>query len=123
MKRTERIAIALTKEEKAEIRYNASILHISMSAYLRMKAFAKPVQGYTYRETPLPRLKRPPLPPKINTVKGLMIRELKDVLSQGIEVRFKKYDHKPPVDLEERSLLARQRMSIEEDLADEVGIK
>lgn len=42
MKRTERIAIALTKEEKARIRVESSDLHISMSALIRMKVFAKP---------------------------------------------------------------------------------
>ena len=44
MKRTERIAIALTKEEKARIRIEASDLHISMSALFRMRVFTQPVQ-------------------------------------------------------------------------------
>lgn len=43
MKRTERIAIALTKDEKARIRVEASDLHISMSALIRMKVFAPKV--------------------------------------------------------------------------------
>lgn len=42
--RTERIGIALTKEEKAFIILESSRLHISMSALIRMKVFAKPEQ-------------------------------------------------------------------------------
>ena len=120
--RTERIGIALTKEEKARIRIESADLHISMSALIRMRIFAKPVQP-VQQYTPLPRLNRPPLPPQQMGVKGLLVQELKDVLSQGIELRFKKYDHKPHNDLEIRDQLRIQRIKKEEDLLKEVEIK
>ena len=60
MKRTERIAIALTKNEKARIRIEASDLHISMSAFCRMKIFTQ-VTYSSYNS--LPSLNRPPRAP------------------------------------------------------------
>ena len=78
---------------------------------------------HIYQSTPLPRLNRPPLPPQQMGVKGLLVQELKDVLSQGIELRFKKYDHKPHNDLEIRDQLRIQRIKKEEDLLKEVEIK
>lgn len=75
-----------------------------------------PVPQYIQQSQSLPRLKRPPLPPKQQTAKGLMIKELKEVLNGGT-FKFQEYIHIPPEDLRKRELLKEERM------ADEVGIK
>ena len=77
--RTERIGIALTKEEKAHIRIEAADLHISMSAFIRMKVFAKPVQ-YIHQST---KRQLPTIPGAMDMTRGNMVNvivELKGVL-------------------------------------------
>ena len=102
MKRTERIAIALTKVEKAQIRLEAADLHISMSALIRMRVFAKPVQ-YAQQYTPTKRI-LPSIPGAIDTIRGNMVHVI-------IELKEKLSDRRKIVD------------SYEEDLLREVEIK
>ena len=120
--RSERISVGLTKEEKARIRIEASDLHISMSALFRMRVFA-PVQ-YVPQTQRLPRLNRPP---SATVKQEPFITELKMVLSQGVDLFWKKYDHIPKNGLGDRamSIIRDKEVKLreEENLADEVGIK
>ena len=99
MKRTERMGFALTKEENAEIILESARLHISKSAYVRMRIFAERVQ-YIPQKRRLPSIPGTPMDMTKNNMVNVIV-ELKGVLV----TRKKIIDN------------------YEEKLADEVGIK
>ena len=107
MKRTERIAIALTKEEKARIRVESSDLHISMSALIRMRIFVKPTiqmphtGGYTGETF---------------TVTAKYTRTLP--LIPGTS-QYREHEYT----LNQNAVINELKLKLEERMADEVGIK
>jgi hypothetical protein len=114
MKRTERLTIALTKDEKARIRIEASDLHISMSALVRMRVFAPQIAQYQH--TPQKR-RLPSIPGTIKVDLNYMERNkfVADnptlMFDFSVEMKLKMKERKNKID------------SYEETLADEVGIE
>ena len=107
MKRTERISVGLTKDEKAIIRGRAAESHLTMSAFIRNLVLTERRQQYIPSQNPLPRLNRPPRTPKKQEP---FITELKAVLSKGVDIYFRKYEHKPSQNLNEAGQIALQKI-------------
>ena len=99
MKRTEHFGFTLSKEEKARLRIMASDLHISMSAFCRMKIFTVITQYI-----PQQKRKLPSIPRIMDMTRGNMVNVIVEL--KGV-------------------LVTRRKMvdDYEENLADEVGIK
>ena len=84
MKITKRVSVGFSEDDFYIVKGRAKELKLSMSAYLRMKAFASAPQ-FIPSSNPLPRLNRPPRPPiQVDTIRGNMVHviiELKEKLA------------------------------------------
>lgn len=130
MNKTDRIEIRVTPEFKRKLKDKCAELNIPMSAYL-LSQLVEPdwVSKIKVREgrPPSKSIFRPPRPPQairqMRVDKGVietlnntnMIRELKQVIFNGVDEFFKPYDYVEPDDLEEKARIASQKMKEKEE--------